>query len=101
MSMTYTTFLLRLAQSIGPVGEGINWAVASAAAIDAAEQRIYRELDLLGAMVGDSTFTCVANSRNFTLTTPASGRITVVHAMNIITPVGSNIDNGTLNPLIP
>ena len=66
--------------------------------INYADQRIYRELNLLATIVRDSSQTVTANSRNFPL--PQSlGRFVVVQGINILTPVGSTVSNGTRVPL--
>jgi hypothetical protein len=65
--------------------------------IDYAEQRIYRELDLLETRVRDISSSTTANSRNFTV--PA--QIVVVEGVNIATPAGSTPDSGTRNQLTP
>lgn len=67
--------------------------------IDYAEQRIYRELNLLATVVRDSTTNLTANTRSFTL--PSSlGRFVAVQGINVITPVGSGTTTGTRNPLV-
>ena len=59
-----------------------------------AEQRLYRELDLLATVVRDSSQTVTANSRTFTLP-QAQGRFVVLQSINILTPAGSTTSNGT------
>lgn len=100
MAMTFTSFVLRAAQDIGPVGNGISWAAAIPEAIDYAEQRLYRELNLLGTIARDSTGLTTANTRNFTLPSTV-GRFVVVQNINILTPAGSDINTGTMNPVVP
>lgn len=101
MSMTYTTFVQR-AVELGALSEQtVNFAAVIPAAIDYAEQRCYRELGLLEVTVRDSTTNATANSRNFTLPVPATGRFTVVKGINFVTPVGQVVANGTLNPVTP
>ena len=62
--------------------------------IDYAEQRIFRELDLLTTLV-PLVSTASANSR--TLAVPAP--VIVVQSVNVITPINTSPDNGTRNPL--
>ncbi len=100
MSMNYQQFVLRLAQNIGPLGDGMSWPTAVGETIDYAEQRIYRELQLLSTMVRDTSGSCTANSRNFTLPT-SLGRFVVVDGINVVTPVGSTVTNGTRNVVTP
>lgn len=69
--------------------------------IDYAEQRCYRELDLLNTVVRDSSATLTIGTRNLTLPTTL-GRFVVTNGINIITPSSTtNPDNGTRNPLTP
>ena len=65
--------------------------------IDDAEQRLYRELDILNTVVRDTGGNLTANSRNFTLP-QTSGRFVVTESMNVFTPVGTTT---TRNQLIP
>jgi hypothetical protein len=65
-----------------------------------AEDRIYREIDLLATVVRDASANCVANNRNFTLPS-ASGRFVTVQGVNVITPVGNAPDAGVRNQLYP
>jgi hypothetical protein len=68
-------------------------------AITYAENRIYREADLLNQVVRDTTGTLNANSRDFTLPS-ANGTFVVVRQINVITPVGTTPSSGgTRNPL--
>lgn len=67
--------------------------------IDQAEQRCYRELDLLNTVVRDASAACTTGSRDFTL--PQSlGRFVVTNGINIITPSGAIPSNGTRNQVI-
>lgn len=65
-----------------------------------AEDRIYRELDLLSTVTRDSA-PLTASNRNFTL--PATnGRFVVTNGLNLITPASTtNPDLGTRVQLIP
>lgn len=68
--------------------------------IDSAEQRIYRELDILNTVVRQ-TGTVTANNRTFNLPT-SSGRFVVTNGINIITPAAqTNPDQGTRNQVVP
>lgn len=69
-------------------------------AIDYAEQRIYRELNLLSTVVQDASQSLTPGSRNFTLPT-SQGVFVVVNGINAITPAGSTPASGTRNPLTP
>lgn len=68
--------------------------------INYAEQRIYRELQLISTRIANSTANLTANNRLFTLPTSAGTFITVTGA-NVITPVGQTASgNGNRNPLV-
>ena len=69
--------------------------------IDYAEQRMYRELDLLSTVVTDSTGSLTSGSRNFTLPTTSNGKFVTVQNINVITPTGSTTTTGTRRPLAP
>src|SRR5262245_1724893 len=64
--------------------------------IDQAEQRCYRDLDLLATVVRDSSTTTSVNLRDFTLP-QAQGRFVVVNGINVVTPAGAVVTNGTRN----
>lgn len=65
--------------------------------VDYAEQRIYRELDLLNTRMRDSSTTCTAGSRMVTLTST----LVVPETLAVITPAGSAPANGTRSVLTP
>lgn len=65
-----------------------------------AENRLYRELDLINTVTRDTSGFFTANSRNFNL--PNSiGRFVDVNQINVLTPTGTTVDTGTRNPLLP
>lgn len=69
--------------------------------IDDAEQRIYRDLDLLQTIVRDASAALTAGNRNFNLPT-AQGMFVVMEDINVITPSGtSNPELGSRNALLP
>ena len=68
--------------------------------IDDAEQRVYRELDLLNTVVRDSSASFATGTRAFSL--PATlGTFYVVESIYAITPLGTTADLGTRNQLLP
>jgi len=82
MSYTYSTFITALAVEMVVPETDADLASALPQIIDDAEQRCYRELDLLGTIVRDNTGVTVANSRDFAL--PSSlGRFVVVEGVNV------------------
>lgn len=64
-----------------------------------AENRIYRDLDLLTTVTAISSYITSSNAR--TLTFPIADFITIQEA-NVISPAGTTVpNNGTRNPLLP
>lgn len=100
MSYDYTTYSTALAALMVTDTAQANFVEIEPSIIDYAEQRIYRDLDLLSTVVRDSSGVLSTNNRNFTLPT-SIGTFVVVLGANIITPAGSAPDAGTRNPLVP
>ena len=65
-----------------------------------AENRIYRELDLLATITRDTSSHLNSNIRNFTLPSTL-GRFVGLNGINVITPAGATVSNGTRSPLTP
>jgi len=100
VSLTYSTFVTSLANliSVEPTDPGYLTALPNI--IDDAEQRLYRELDLLSTMV-TATGLLTSGSRKFTLPT-TSGTFVMVEEFNVITPVGiTNPELGERVALLP
>lgn len=96
--MTYNEWVLRLQTAAVTTNNDTTFLDYIPNIIDMSEQRCYRDLDLLSTVVRDSTASCTANSRNFTL--PSSGgRFVVVNGMNVVTPVSGTVSTGTRNRL--
>lgn len=100
MSYDYTTYSQALAELMVTETAQANFVAILPSIIDYAEQRIYRELDLLSTVVRDSSGVLSTNNRNFTLPTSV-GTFIVVLGANVITPAGTAPDSGTRNPLVP
>ncbi len=102
MSLTYNTFTTSLANMIVVPVNDPGYVIALPNIIDDAEQRLYRELDLL-ATVTRATGVLTANNRNFTLpSSGVNGNFVVVEQMNCITPVSATTaDGGTRVPMLP
>ena len=98
MSMDYTSYTLRLASFITSNPDNIDYAFVIPATIDYAEQRIYRELDLLSTIVTNSTLSTTPGNRSFALPT-TSGKYVTIQSINIITPASTAPDSGTRNQL--
>lgn len=73
--------------------------------IEYADNRLYRELDLLNTVFRDSTFAFTALNRNVTLPSPSTSTTTGIFettlGFNAITPVATQPDSGKRNPLVP
>ena len=100
MSYTYSTFVTYLSTETVIPQTDPNFIAIVPLCIDYAEQRVYRELNLLNTVVRDSSAQLTANNRTFTL--PSSlGRFVAVNGINVITPPSAtNPDNGTRNQLM-
>lgn len=101
MSLTYQTYLDEIARIAATDQSDSNFSAITPGMIDYAEQRIYRELDLLAARVADSTATTSGSgNRQFTLPT-TSGTFRTVTAVNIITPANTSLAEGGVRNSIP
>lgn len=94
MSYTYTQYVTLLANTLVIPATDANYLIELPSIIDDAEQRIYRELDLLDTIVRDSTAALTANSRNFTF----PQHFVVSESLNVFTPVNSKTNRITLTP---
>ncbi len=92
--MTYNEWLLRLQAAAVTTNNDTNFLDYVPNFIDLAEQQCYRDTDLLATVVRDTASSCTANSRNFTLPS-TNGRFVVVNGINIVTPFGNTVSNGT------
>lgn len=99
MSYTYATYTTALANLLGVSATDADFVVIEPSIIDYAEQRIYRELNLLSTTVRDSASSLAPSSRSFTLPS-TNGRFVTVEAINVITPAGVSVSSGTRNPLV-
>jgi len=91
---TYQTALATLAVQNDPTTPA--WVAEVPRAIEYAELRIQRDLDLLATVFRDFSVTLTPGSRNFTV--PAA--FVVVEGVNLVTPVGAvSADAGVRHPL--
>jgi hypothetical protein len=98
MSLTYSSYVTSLANLLVVSPIDPNFVSALSNIIDDAEQRCYRELDLLNTVVSDASAVLTPNSRNFTL--PQSrGRFVVSESINVFTPVGLTTNRNQLVPV--
>jgi hypothetical protein len=84
MALTYSTYGSTLVAMMAGRSDDANYVTVLPSIIDYAEGRIYRDLDLLSAVVRDSTASLSTDNRNFTLPTPATGRFTIVSGINLM-----------------
>lgn len=100
MSLTYSTWLATIANLTATDAANDDFVQVLPSCIDYAEQRLYRDLDILNTVVRD-VGTLTTNNRTFNL--PSNlGRFVVTNGINIITPVGTTDPNaGTRNQLTP
>lgn len=96
--LTYSTYVSQLANLTVYASSDTTFTTAVPGAIDYAEQRMYRELDLLVTRQTDASGACTVNSRSFTLPTTI-GNFLVVEELNIITPATATAATGTRNPV--
>lgn len=100
MAYDYTTYSAALAELMVTTPTQADFVAIRPSIIDYAEQRMYRELDLLNTVIRDASAVFSASNRNFTLPT-GQGTFIVINGINAITPAGSAPDAGTRVPLTP
>lgn len=98
---TYDTYVTALASTMFEDEDATPFQDIIPSIINYAEGRIYRDTNLLATLVRDTTGNLTANSLQFTLPVPTQGLFRVIKAINVVTPVGSTVSNGTRNPLQP
>lgn len=100
MSYTYTSFTNQFANMLATSSTDPSFVTMLPGAIDDAEQRLYRELQLLNTVQTD-TGTLTTNNRTFALPT-AVGIFLEIETINVVTPSSTtNPDLGTRNALTP
>lgn len=95
MSYNYNQFVAALANMLVIPPDDGNFLQFIPLAIDDAEQRIYRELDILNTVTIDATGTLTPNTRTFTLP-QTNGRFVVPESMNVFYPVGTTTNRKQL-----
>jgi hypothetical protein len=94
MSYNYSQYVISLANTLVVPSTDANFLTELPNIIDDAEQRIYRELDLLTTVVRDHTGSLTANSRNFTF----PQHFVVSESLNVFTPSGTTTNRVQLVP---
>lgn len=95
MALTYSSYVGALQQLAVVNSLDQNFYAILPDVIDFAEQRIYRELDLLSTVTVDASVTLAAGTRDAAI----PDTFIVTNGFNILTPAGSNTTNGTRVPL--
>jgi hypothetical protein len=100
MSYTYAQWVTAVANLIVETESRAEFQGILPSCIDYAEQRLYRELDLLNTVTRDYA-PLTAGNRNFFLP-QANGRFVVTNGFNVITPALSPIvENATRHQMVP
>jgi hypothetical protein len=98
--LNFTTYTTQLFNLVAAVSSDPNWNTDLPGIIDYAEQRIYRDLDLLATRVTDETAQASSGIRVMTLPTDI-GTFLGIEGINVITPAGSLSSAGTRNQVTP
>lgn len=93
MSMVYSDYVAALANLLEISAADADFLAILPRCIDDAEQRLYRELNLVANTTRNSSFAMTANNRNLTIPIPT---FVWISNINAITPAGTtNPDSGT------
>lgn len=95
MAYNYTQYVNDLANLLVVSSNDPNFLIVLPNIIDDAEQRIYRELDLLTTITSDSTGALTANNRGFTF----PQHFVVCEQLNVFTPVSTTANRYQLVPV--
>lgn len=98
MALNYTTYVTALSELLVIDPTNTNFLNILPDIIDYAEQRLYRELDILNTVTRDSSGALVSGSRDFTLP-QANGRFVVTNGINVYTPAGGTTNRVQLIPV--
>lgn len=101
MSLTYASYVATLANLAVEDQTDPNFVQILPSVISYAENRIYRDADLLSTVVRNSSGSILSNTRSFTLPVPSQGPFNVVRQINIFYPAGSTSADGQRIPLTP
>lgn len=98
--MNYSSYIAQIANLMAADSTTADFQTMVPGMIAYAENRIYRELDLLNSVVTNSTLSLTSGNRYFTLpTNGVNGVFYTVTGVNVITPAGVSPDSGTRNQL--
>ncbi len=105
MALTYATLISEVAtltvisSTVLVTGDN-NFGGVMNAAIDYAEGRLYRDLDLVSASIVDASVVCTSGVRTVSLST-AAGNPLQIDTLNLLSSAGTTSSNATRIPLIP
>lgn len=99
-SLNYTTYVAQISNLLVIGSTDSNFVTMLPGMIDYAEQRVYRDLDLVYTQVTDATTQVSSGNRNFTLPT-SQGTYIICDNINIITPSSTPAATGTRVQLTP
>lgn len=97
----YPTYISQISNLLTIPSSYPEFQIMSPGMIDYAEQRIYRELDLLFTQVTDNTGFVSSGNRLFSLPAATGNPFIVVDSINIITPSTATSSNGSRSQLMP
>lgn len=98
--MNYSSYIAQIANLMAADPTTPEFLLMVQGMIPYAEDRIYRELDLLNNVVVNSTQSFTAGNRYFTLpTNGTNGVFYTITGVNVITPAGVAPDAGLRNPM--
>lgn len=101
MPLDYNLYVAQIANLLTYTSTETVFTTMLPGMIDYAEQRIYRELDLLYTQVTDSTTTASSGDRNFSVPTATGNPYIIIDNVNIITPSTATATTGARNQLTP
>lgn len=102
MSLTYDTFVVALSNFLLRNTADANFMFAIPHVIDDAEQRMYRDLDLLSTVTGAvGTLTTGGKALVLPPSGNGNGPFVVIQDIGVVIPLGAAPDAGTTVPLLP
>jgi hypothetical protein len=96
--LNFTTYVAQIANLIVVNPADANYLAMIPNMVDFAEQREYRELDLIATSLTDATGSFNVNNRSLALST-SLGTFLVVEEVNVITPSTATSTSGSRTPL--
>lgn len=100
MSINYTTYVSQISNLMVIVSTDANFTTMLPGMIDYAEQRCYRDLDLLYTQVTDTSGAMSSGVRTLNVST-AAGTFITVDNVNVFTPSSATSSNATRVQLTP